>query len=30
MIHGHTYTNDRTAILVATAKLQRQDFYLWF
>lgn len=26
---GHSYTNDKTGILVANRKLQREDFYLW-
>lgn len=26
---GQTYTNEKTAILIATPKLQREDFFLW-
>lgn len=29
MPHGQTYTNEKTAIIVALPKLQREDFFLW-
>lgn len=28
--HGQTFTNEKIAIIVATPKLQREDFFLWF
>lgn len=28
--HGMTFSNDKTAIIVANAKLPRQDFSMWF
>ena len=28
--HGQTFTNEKIAIIYATSKLQREDFFLWF
>lgn len=30
MKHGQSFTNDRLGVIVANAKLQREDFELWF
>ena len=29
MAYGHTFTNEKTAILVARPGIPRQDFFLW-
>lgn len=28
--HGQTFTNEKIAVIVASPKLQREDFFLWF
>ena len=28
--HGQTFTNEKIAIIVASPKWQREDFFLWF
>ncbi|MBP3737881.1 MAG: hypothetical protein J6I72_02370 [Muribaculaceae bacterium] len=28
--HGQTFTNEKLAVIVASPKLQREDFFLWF
>ena len=30
VIAGQTFTNEKIAIIIATPKLQREDFFLWF